>query len=124
MIGSLSEKTSLINYVENLEQKFGEKLLFSGSKSKKIEKIACVNGSGGNVDNVILAFNEADVFISSEFKHSALMLAKNLNYAIIQISHFASEISFLDLIYELLAKNNKIENIEKSVKCNNPWGEV
>lgn len=119
-VGLLKNKMTLLEYVNKLETVFNEKLLFVGDPNKIIKTVACSNGAGGNDDNVFLTSSVADVFVSSEFKHSALMLAKNLNYAIIQISHFASEIGFLDLIFKLFTKKIKSDMVSKSTSNINP----
>lgn len=119
-VGMLEKETNLRTYVEQLQLIFNEKLLFFGDENKIIKTVACSNGAAGNENNVFLTNTIADVFISSEFKHSALMLAKTLNYAIIQLSHFATESGFLDLIFKMLIQKVNHDIVFKSKLNSNP----
>ena len=69
----------------------------------KIGTVYCVAGAGGRDEEVIKkAKNNADLFISSEFKHSNLEMARALGLNVVELSHYDSEVAFEQTIREYL----------------------
>jgi len=88
-----------------------------GDLSKRISKIAICSGGGGNVDDIELARScGADVYISGDFAHHSYMYAKENNFALIEYSHFNSEIIVEKLFNEILRKLN-IKTISGNDDC-------
>jgi GTP cyclohydrolase I len=97
-----------------------DSVFFVGNAKRNISKIYCVNGAGGNEENLRKSIIDgADVFISSEFKHHVLRFAKDSGYAIISTSHFCSESTFSTLLYDILSAG-QIPNVLVSKTCVNP----
>lgn len=119
--GTLSKSTTLKLFVDRLNQILcDDTLFFVGNPQRIISKVFCVNGAGGDEENLKKSIMVgADVFISSEFKHHVLRFAKDSDYAIISTSHFSSESSFSSLIFEVLSEEN-IPNVLISRTCLNP----
>ena len=61
----------------------------------------------------------ADVFISGDFKYNVLRLAKDINYPIISLGHYTSELPFIKLITNIL-QNKNIYNVHGATSCMNP----
>lgn len=81
-----------------------ENIWFTGDPQKRIETVAAANGGGGSDAELVLSAKEAgaDLFISSDFKYHVIMLAKELNYAIMSCGHYNSEILFTPLLQKVL----------------------
>ncbi len=73
-----------------------------GDESKTIRRIAMVNGAGGDDECFSKAKQVADLYVSSEFRHHILLEAKETNYALMSVGHYASEKSFNDIVYDIL----------------------
>lgn len=105
-IGKLKKRTVLKKYAEFVAEIFDDdNVMTVGDLSKEIEKVAVVNGGGGNSEAVRATFDAgADVYVTGDVKHSAARLAKNLNYAIIQVGHFSCEAEFMPLIKKVIER--------------------
>lgn len=121
-IGKLEKSFKLKDYVCFLEKVFDdETIYYCGNPDRSINIIACSNGGGGSDGNLLQSMEAgADVFISSDFKHHTLRLAKDSDYAIISISHFRSEYPFIELMNDLLIKKGVTVPIHKTTKCIDP----
>ena len=96
---------------------------------KKIKRVGVVNGGGGSREDAIFDTLSAgcDVFVSAEVKHNVARLAKDLNYAIIQVGHFTSEAEFLPLMKTVLLKaipELKVELAKSIASPYNRRGEI
>lgn len=110
--GVLNECETLKEYAANLSRIFEDKNVMTiGDLTKKIKKVAVINGGGGGDAEVVMdTYNKGcDVYVSGEIKHNVGRLAKDLKYAIIQVSHHNCERDFIPLMVEKL--KNKINNI-------------
>ena len=78
-----------------------------GNSSAIVRRVAVINGSGGRDESIVRTAVEAgaDVFVSSEFKHSVIRYALDLGCAVIDVTHFASELPFVQLATDII-KNN------------------
>ncbi len=94
-----------------------------GDLNTQIKRIAVINGSGGGSEQTILQAKQAgaDIFITSELKYSVVRLAKDINYAIIGVGHYDSELGFIDLMTKIIYGQAKDITIHKSTQCANPY---
>ncbi len=118
-VGKIPE-TDLKSLKERVSKIFGDDLAyFVGDGEKIIGTVGVVTG-GGSIDSVKYARdNGADVYISGDVKYHCARWTKDSGYAIINISHYASEIIFIDYMAEIL--NNCDVEIIKSGHCVNPY---
>ncbi len=80
-----------------------------GDGNKIISRVASFCGGGGDVEEVAFAVEQgADVIISSDFKHHALLLAKEKGLAVIQTTHYASENYGFKKYYEKIRLQTEI----------------
>ncbi len=123
-IGVLPEEKTLREFAEELGKLFGDGNFSTiGDKEKKIKRVAVVNGGGGSSDDdLILAMNAgADVFVTGDVKYNVARLAKDANYAIIQIGHYNSEQGFKPLMAKILSSEIKENYIHQATSLLNPY---
>lgn len=123
-IGKLAKKTTLKEYAEELKHVFNDNNITTiGNIDKTIEKVAIVNGGGGSsTDDLLFAIeHEADVLVTGDVKYNVARLAKDANYAIIQVGHYNSEQGFCDLMENILKETNIQVPIYKAKKLLNPY---
>lgn len=121
-IGKLSKKMTLSELVGLLGELFDDKhISFVGDPNYIIETIGVINGGGGSHEGALFdaKYSGADVFISGDFKYNVFRLAKDMEYPIISLGHYNSEMPFINLIKELLISKN-IGNVHGSSTCTNP----
>ena len=121
-VGKLPSKVSLAELVDIVSKKFDDSnVTYVGNKEQIIETIAVINGGGGSHEETILEAKKAgaDVFISGDFKYNVLRLAKDINYPIISLGHYTSELPFIKLITNIL-QNKNIYNVHGATSCMNP----
>ena len=102
-------EVALGDLAENMKKVFStERILVYGDKSKKINRIASFCGSG--VDESALAFaygkqaGNADVVVSSDFKHHLIALALEQGLSVIILTHYASENYGFQQYYEKMCR--------------------
>ena len=123
-IGKLKEKTTLKDYAEKLKSVFNDKNITTiGNIDKTIEKVAIVNGGGGSSTSDLLFAIEhgADVFVTGDVKYNVARLAKDANYAIIQVGHYNSEQGFGELIENILKEADISVPVYKATRLLNPY---
>lgn len=123
-IGKLEKPLSLGEYARYLGRVFDEKNIKTvGNLSKIIKKAAIINGGGGSDTQALIDTRNAscDVFITSDVKHNVARLAKELNYAIIELSHHASEAGFMPLMSGVLKAAFPNINIFETTVLENPY---
>jgi len=75
----------------------------SGQPGKLISRVFSVSGAGGrDEDAYAFARENSDVFVSSEVKHNLLVSAQSGGFALIEISHYNSEIISLDILFDII----------------------
>src|SRR5690606_24628117 len=119
MIGELEEEMDEILFLKMVKEKMGLKILkHTRSLGRKIRKVAVCGGSGSFLLSKAIQ-QQADVFISADFKYHEFFDAES-NIIIADIGHYESEVFTKDLIYEFL--NKKFTNIalNLSKKVTNP----
>lgn len=121
-VGKLEEPIKLGEYLELLKKSLEDpNVFYVGNKEKIIQTVACVNGAGATENNINFSINAgADVFVSSEFKHHLLRFAKDIDYAIISVSHFKSEIMFYGLMKNIILSVFPEANIIEAINCEDP----
>ncbi|MBQ8658319.1 MAG: Nif3-like dinuclear metal center hexameric protein [Clostridia bacterium] len=79
--------------VEEIKKEFTTTRIFTyGDKEQTVTRAASFCGGGGDTQEVEYAVkNGAQVIVSSDFKHHALLLAKESGLAVVQMTHYASE---------------------------------
>lgn len=94
----------------------------AGDLDRKIRKIAIVNGSGGRFVPKAL-FKGADFLITGDVDHHALLDALDGGLAIGDLGHFLSEAPMLQSLYEYLAAEKALQDVEIRVSSVNqpPW---
>lgn len=101
---NLSEKIELGKLVEGVKESLGidSVRLVAKDKSKKIKKIAIVNGSGMSFAKKAKRVN-ADLFITGDVRYHEAVDALEEGSNILDIGHYESEHFFYELIEESLA---------------------
>jgi dinuclear metal center YbgI/SA1388 family protein len=103
MIGDLKEEMSLKEFLQFLKIQFDLKAIKYTEFSKKIKRVAVCGGSGSFLRLDAYA-NNADAFITSDFKyHEWFDSEGQMSY--IDIGHYESERFTKELIYDYLKKN-------------------
>lgn len=117
------------NFLEKLEQAgvysqayklTGVRL--AGSLESKVKKVAVVNGSGGRFVPKAL-FKGADLLITGDVDHHAVLDALEGRMAIGDLGHFLSEAPMLKAIYDYLSAEKSLQGIDIRVSSVNrsPW---
>ncbi len=122
-IGKLNEETTLQEYAERLKVILKDNNIRTvGRLNKKIKKVAVINGGGGSsVDELVSTFRQGcDIFVSGDVKYAVSRLAKDLDYGIIEVGHYTSELDFLPLMRSVL-KDKLDTNIYLAEKQTNPY---
>jgi putative NIF3 family GTP cyclohydrolase 1 type 2 len=103
MIGELEKKTSELDFLNLIKQNFNVKSIrHSKLRNKEIKKVAVCGGSGSFLLSDAIN-QQADIFISADFKYHQFFDADD-KILIADIGHFESEQFTKDLIYDLLIK--------------------
>ena len=100
-----------IDYYEFEEMLYGvfdDECMRKHKSHDTIRKVGIISGAGGRENDLIQKLIEkgVDTFISGEFKHNIVLelVANNIN--VIEIGHYESEIIFVDIVTDILEKNN------------------
>lgn len=108
MMGDLKEEMDGMDFLLALKERMNLKVLkHTAILDRKIKKVAVCGGSGSFLLSKAIQ-QQADVFISSDFKYHELFDSEN-RIIIADIGHYESEVFTKDLIYEFL--NKKFTNI-------------
>ncbi|HOO22893.1 MAG TPA: Nif3-like dinuclear metal center hexameric protein [Clostridia bacterium] len=123
-IGELEKAVALDEYAKTLKAVFNDKYVHTvGDPNKKIKKVALINGGGGaDADPVLDSYKQGcDVFVTSDVKHHVARLAKDLNYAIIELSHHATEYPFVALMAAKMKEKLSDVRIFATTVLENPY---
>lgn len=104
--GETDKNYTLKEYARKISELFSDdNVSIVGDPEKIIKKVAVINGGGGREDALLETMEAGnDVFVTAEVKHSVARLAKDSDYAIIQVGHYSSEKLFMNLIKDLYSK--------------------
>jgi dinuclear metal center YbgI/SA1388 family protein len=104
MIGELQEPIDELVFLRKLKETFNcEVIKHTQLLGKPIQKVAVCGGSGSTYLSKAMA-QEADIFISGDFKYHQFFDAEN-QIIIADIGHYESEQFTKEVFYELLTKN-------------------
>ena len=94
----------------------------AGSFEKEVRKVAIVNGSGGRFVPKAL-FKGADLLITGDVDHHAVLDALEGGMAVGDLGHFLSEAPMLQALYRYLSAEKALQGIEIRVSSTNqpPW---
>lgn len=94
----------------------------AGALDSDVRKIAIVNGSGGRFVSKAL-FKGADLLITGDVDHHAVLDALEGGLAVGDLGHFLSEAPMLRAIYDYLSAEKSLQGIEIHVSSVNrsPW---
>ncbi len=96
--------------IDAIKSEFNAKrILFYGNDSNKIYKLASFCGAGlseSDVENV-----DADVYVSADVKHSAIVKVLDKNKNLIVLTHYASEIYGFKQFYYNVSKKLDVKSI-------------
>ncbi len=77
---------------------------YAGNGNKIVEKFCICSGGGGSVEDIATAMKGgADVYISGDFSHHGYLFALENEFALIEYSHYSSEIVVKDLFEKILS---------------------
>lgn len=87
------QETTLGTLAKNISKEFTtERVVTYGAEDRKIGRVASFCGAGGDERGVAFAKAcNADVIVSSDFKHHVITMAQESGLAIITLTHYASE---------------------------------
>ncbi len=116
MVGELEEDMSVIDFFDQLKNKFFLKVIrHSDFIDKKIKRVAVLGGSGSfAIENAI--FSGADIYVTADLKYHDFFRAEN-KIVLADIGHYESEQFTKNLLVELLSK--KITNFAIILSENN-----
>ncbi|WP_407307252.1 Nif3-like dinuclear metal center hexameric protein [Desulfosporosinus sp. SB140] len=94
----------------------------AGSLEKEVRKVAIVNGSGGRFVPKA-QFKGADLLITGDVDHHAVLDALEGGMAVGDLGHFLTEAPMLQALYRYLSSEKSLQGIEIKVSGSNssPW---
>lgn len=130
VIGVLPEEKALERVWQHLEERLQKHGLFAydydvsglrvaGQPSKKIRKIAIVNGSGGSFVSKALACG-ADLLITGDVDHHQVLDALQGGMAVCDLGHFLSEVPMLRTLADYLKSQKALNEVEIMISREGP----
>ena len=108
-IYKLKEEIEASTFLEKIKSNLKlDKLKVSGNISKKIKKIAIINGAGSSYWKKA-KFKGCDLCITGDVRYHEALDAKEEDIIIVDIGHYESEIFFIDIIYEKLKIYSEVD---------------
>lgn len=94
----------------------------AGSLEKEVRKVAIINGSGARYVPKAL-FKGADLLITGDVDHHAVLDALEGGMAVGDLGHFLTEAPMLQALYQYLSSEKALQGIEVQVSLSNrsPW---
>ena len=112
-IGELQSEVRMGDFLKELKSVLEvESLTYKGDTSKLIKRVALCSGAGGSFIETAIRMN-ADVYVSSDFKHSNWLEAGE-RIALVNAGHFESEEVVLDSIIDKLER--KMDEVDISIR--------
>ena len=112
-IGELQSELRMDDFLKELKLVLDvEALTYKGDTGQLIKKVALCSGAGGSFIETAVKL-KADVFVSSDFKHSNWLEAGD-RIALVNAGHFESEEVVLDSIIDKLGR--KMDAADISIK--------
>ena len=105
-IGMYDNSMTCEQFVQKLQNaKFRYPFVLHLFGQRAIKSVYAIAGAGGRDErSIYTAADAADVFISAEFKHSNLEIARAMHLNIVEMSHYDSEIGFEQTVREYMLK--------------------
>ncbi|MDR3022126.1 MAG: Nif3-like dinuclear metal center hexameric protein [Clostridiales bacterium] len=106
-VGSIST-ASAMEFAKSIGVKLKDNLVsIIGEKSKKISRVAVINGAGGGDTNSIdwAMSKHADCLVTAEVKHHVAIYAKENDFVLIECQHYCMEHPYIEV---LCAKLNSL----------------
>ena len=108
--GRIGEYTQPLSFTEFIQRCFKtlaiDTLQIAGPKPDKIQRVALCGGSGS--DLAVNAFTQkADIYLSSEIKHSTAIWAQDINFCLINGTHYATEKPAMLLLEQQLTEQKQ-----------------
>jgi len=75
-------------------------IIYYGDDSKRIKKVACLQGAGSRKINAVAGLGSVDCIITGDVGYHDAVSANNNGVAVIDIGHYASEKPILDFLYQ------------------------
>lgn len=103
-------ETTLSAFIEGLQEELkAKRLAVYGKERKKIRRVASFCGGGGDEKSVAFAVEQgADVIVSADFKHHVIAMAVERGLAIVQPTHYATEVYGFRKYYQKIRQKTKI----------------
>ena len=130
-IGTISETVqdvTLKDFLPYISKKLNaDFLIYGGDESKKIKKVALLNGSGGKEVDKITRYHHPDCIVTGDVNYHGMLTALENGVAVIDAGHFWTEFQLLEFLKNelsaCLTKNfPQIQNqIIVSKTQNNPF---
>ncbi len=111
------DPTILSEFGEKVEQRLGSPVQVAGERSRHIESVAVVPGSGGSF--IEEASQRADVLVTGDMKHHDVVTALDLGLSIVDAGHIPSERPGVEALYSLVLALS--DSVHKIVADPNPW---
>jgi len=108
---------TLSRFGERVAQSLGSPVQVAGDRSRKINSVAVVPGSGGSF--IDAAAGLADVLVTGDLKHHDVVAALDVGLAIIDAGHIPSERPGVEALYALIL--TVMGKAHKIVVDPNPW---
>lgn len=119
MIGELSEPMDELNFLQHIKETFHcQALKHTTLLGKPIRRVAVCGGSGSSFLGRAMA-QQADIYISADFKYHQFFDAEN-KIVIADIGHYESEQFTKEVFYELLTKKFPKFAVQLSEISTNP----
>jgi len=90
-------------------------LIYSGDKTKRVSKIAFINGAGGNSIEKIIKNFEIDCIITGDVGYHSVKFAEQHKVFIIDAGHFGTERIFKKIFKKNITEFFKINNKESQI---------
>ncbi len=119
VVGTLDQPINTIEFLENLKSLFNIKTLRHSNITKdKVSTIALSSGSGAYLITKAIEVG-ADIYMAADFKYNDFFTPENRIIAV-DMGHFESEYSAIQLLFEVIRKKIPTFAIHKSKFSKNP----
>ncbi len=119
VVGTLDEEQDALDFLENIKSLFGVKALRHSELCKsKIKTVALSSGSGAYMIPKAIEAG-ADIYLAADFKYNDFFTPENRIIAV-DMGHFESEYSAIQLLFEVIRKKIPTFAIHKSKFSKNP----
>lgn len=87
-------------------------------KDNPVKRVYVISGSGGDEESLALAEKNADVLITGEVKHHVFTSAAQDGFAVIEYSHYYSEIICCDILFDIIkSRFGDLKVVKSSQQC-------